>query len=103
MRCESEDHTKHMCALKSQGLDDCIRVLSDKPIVECKYCGAKANSIKNICAAHLGDTAPSVEGGHGVVSLDEIGKPHAGEKKQDQDQSVIETKEVGKDGFCGGY
>lgn len=80
MPCDSKDHSKHMCALKSQGLDDCIRSLSDKPIVECKHCGAKANSIRNICAAHLGDTAPNIEGGHGSVSLDEVGKPHAGVK-----------------------
>jgi len=69
-----------MCALKAQGLDDCIETLSDNPVVECKHCGAKANSIKNICAAHLGDTAPNIEGGHGFVSLDEVGKPHAGKK-----------------------
>jgi hypothetical protein len=55
-------------------------MLSDKPVVECKHCGAKANSIKNICAAHLGDTAPNIEGGHGFVSIDEVGKPHAGKK-----------------------
>ena len=81
MSCDSKDHSKHMCALVAQGLDDCIKALSDKPIVECKHCGAMANSIKNICAAHLGDTAPNIEGGHGFVGLDEVGKPHAGYKK----------------------
>lgn len=81
MSCDSKDHSKHMCALVAQGLDDCIKALSDKPIVECKHCGAMANSIENICAAHLGDTAPNIEGGHGFVSLDEVGKPHAGNKK----------------------
>lgn len=80
MSCNSKDHSKHMCALKAQGLNDCIATLSDKPVVECKQCGAKANSIRNICAAHLGDTAPNIEGGHGFVGLDEIGKPHAGNK-----------------------
>lgn len=80
MPCDSKDHSKHMCALKEQGLDDCIKSLSDKPVVECKHCGAKANSIKNICAAHLGETAPNIEGGHGSVSLDDVGKPHAGKK-----------------------
>ena len=29
-------------------------------------------------AAHLGEDAPNVEGGHGSVGLDEVGKPHAG-------------------------
>ena len=80
MECNSKDHSKHMCALIAQGLGDCIGSLSDKPVVECKHCGAKANSIKNICAAHLGATAPNIEGGHGSVSLDEVGKPHAGSK-----------------------
>jgi hypothetical protein len=80
MNCDSKDHAKHMCALKAQRLDDIIKVLSDKPVVECKHCGAKANSLKNICAAHLGATAPNIEGGHGSVSIDEVGKPHAGEK-----------------------
>ncbi|MDO3377260.1 hypothetical protein [Geoalkalibacter halelectricus] len=103
MRCDSKDHSKHMCALKTHGMDDCIKELSDKPIVECKYCGAKANSFKNICAAHLADTAPSVEGGHGSVSLEDVGKPHAGEKKSDGPGRDIEAKEIGKDGFRGGY
>ena len=81
MNCNSKDHSKHMCALKAQGLDDCIKSLSDKPVIECKHCGAKANSIANICAAHLGDTAPNIEGGHGFVSIDDVGKQHAGKKK----------------------
>jgi hypothetical protein len=82
LKCDSKDHSKHMCALIAQGLDDCIHLLSDKPIVTCKHCGAKANSSKNICAAHLGTMAPNIEGGHGFVSLDDVGKPHAGEKKE---------------------
>jgi hypothetical protein len=67
-----------MCALKAQGKDDCIRDLSDKPTVECKKCGVKANSTKNLCAAHLLNDAPSVEGGHGSVRLEDVGKPHSG-------------------------
>jgi hypothetical protein len=78
MSCDSNNHQMHMCALKAQGQDDLIKSLSDKPNVECRQCGAKANSIENICAAHLGEEAPNVEGGHGDVSLDEVGKPHAG-------------------------
>lgn len=80
MGCNSKDHTKHMCSLKAQGLDDCITSLSDKAVVQCKHCGAKANSIKNICAAHLGATAPNIEGGHGSVSVEDVGKSHAGTK-----------------------
>ena len=83
MTCDSKDHSKHMCALKAQGQESCIQELSDNPTVECKHCGAKANSIKNVCAAHLAAEAPNVEGGHGSVNLDEIGKPHAGPKKLD--------------------
>ena len=78
MSCGSENHQKHMCAMKRQGLEDCIRSMSDKPTVQCRSCGALANSSKNLCAAHLVETAPSVEGGHGSVGIEEVGKPHAG-------------------------
>lgn len=78
MNCNDENHPMHMCALKAQGRDDLVRSLSNQPTVECRQCGARANSIKNICAAHLGADAPNIEGGHGTVSLDEVGKPHAG-------------------------
>lgn len=81
MKCDSKDHSKHICAMKMQGLEDCIRELSSQPTVECRHCGAKANSIKNVCAAHMADMAPNVEGGHGSVSLEDVGKPHAGPKK----------------------
>jgi len=70
-----------MCALKAQGLNDCVRLLSDKPKVECRHCGAKANSIQSVCAAHMMEMAPNVEGGHGNVSLEDVGKPHAGPQK----------------------
>jgi hypothetical protein len=82
MKCDSKDHSKHMCAMKVQGLDDCIRDLSNKPTVECRYCGAKANSVKNLCSAHMIDRAPNVEGGHGHVGLEDVGKPHAGPLKE---------------------
>ena len=78
MSCDDKNHQMHMCALKRQGLDDCIAKFSDKPTVECRNCGAKANSSKNLCAAHLGEWAPNVEGGHGSIDLEEVGKPHAG-------------------------
>ena len=78
MSCDSKNHSMHMCALKAQGKDDCIRDLSDSPTVECKKCGAKANSVKNLCAAHLMQEAPNVEGGHGIIGFDDIGKPHSG-------------------------
>ena len=82
MSCNDKSHKMHMCVLKSQGQDDVIKSLSDNPTVECRQCGAKANSVENVCAAHLGDEAPNVEGGHGSVGLMEIGQPHAGERPQ---------------------
>ena len=54
MGFDSKDLSKHICTLKAQGLDDCIKSLSDNPVIECKHCGAKANSLKNICSGHLG-------------------------------------------------
>ena len=78
MSCDSKNHCMHMCALKAQGKYDCIRDLSDSPTVECNKCGAKANSVKNLCAAHLMQEAPNVEGGHGMIGIEDVGKPHAG-------------------------
>ena len=80
MSCDGQQHKMHMCALRAEGLDDCIRSLSDKPTVECRQCGAKANSMENVCAAHMEEEAPNVEGGHGSVGLEDIGKPHAAER-----------------------
>lgn len=78
MGCTSANHTLHICHLKSQGQYDQIRSISDNPVVQCRQCGARANSIEYLCAAHLGEEAPNVEGGHGSVGLAEVGKPHAG-------------------------
>lgn len=103
MSCDEKNHQMHMCALKAQGMDDCIKKYSDKPTVECRNCGAKANSSKNLCAAHLGDWAPSVEGGHGSVGLDEIGKPHEGSAVETNNEPEIAIKQVQADGICGGY
>jgi len=78
--CICESHNKHICYLKMQGLefDDCLKSVTDNPTVECKHCGAKANSMEFVCAAALEEDAPSVEGGHGTVDLEEVGKPHEG-------------------------
>jgi hypothetical protein len=92
-----------MCALKRQGLEDCIKKFSDNPTVECRNCGARANSSKNLCAAHLGDWAPNVEGGHGTVGIEEVGKPHEGADAAEDKEPEIETKQVPMDGVCGGY
>lgn len=82
MHCkDSTNHSNHMCSMIEQGRLDEVKALSSEPTVECNHCGRKANSIKNICAAHLGCNAPTVEGGHGSVGLDDIGKPHAGPHK----------------------
>jgi len=103
MSCDDKNHTKHMCALKAQGLDECIKSLSDRPTVECRTCGARANSSQNLCAAHLGDWAPSVEGGHGTVGIDEVGKPHEGSAVKKDEETEIAVKLVPGDGICGGY
>jgi hypothetical protein len=84
-------------------MDDCIKSFSDHPTVECRKCGAKANSSKNLCAAHLGDTAPNVEGGHGFVGLEEVGKPHEGSETEVEKEPEIAIKQVPVDGICGGY
>lgn len=78
MNCSCTNHTEHICYLKAQGLHEQIRSISDNPQVKCRHCGAVANSVAYLCAAHLGEEAPNVEGGHGVVGIDQVGKPHAG-------------------------
>lgn len=80
MRCTGEAHKKHMCALKEEGQFDLIEKYSDHPTVQCKHCGARANSLEYVCAAHLEEKAPNVEGGHGSVDLEDVGKPHAGKR-----------------------
>lgn len=52
LRCDAKNLSKHMCTLQSQGLKDCFKLLSEKSLVECRKCGVKANSAKNICAAN---------------------------------------------------
>lgn len=78
MSCNCENHKMHFCYLKAQQMEESIKEITSNPTVECRHCGAKVNSLQNVCAAHLGKDAPNVEGGHGSVGLDEVGKPHAG-------------------------
>ena len=78
MSCNSESHKLHICHLKMNGQQDRIKSLTDSPTVECRQCGVQANSLEFVCAAHLKEDAPNVEGGHGSLGLDQIGKPHAG-------------------------
>jgi len=78
MDCNCESHKMHICSLKARGDEESIKAVTDNPTVQCRQCGAQANSIEYICAAHLKEDAPNVEGGHGSVGLDEIGKVHAG-------------------------
>lgn len=103
MNCDDKNHQMHMCALKARGLNDTIKSLSDNPTVECRKCGAKANSSRNLCAAHLGENAPNVEGGHGTVSIEEVGKPHEGSESAVKSAPEIDVKQVPADGVCGGY
>jgi hypothetical protein len=78
MECKVESHNMHCCYLKLHGLDDSLKSVTDNPTVECRHCGAKANSLEYVCAAYLEDDAPNVEGGHGTVDIDEVGKIHEG-------------------------
>ena len=55
MDYDRKELKKHICSLSAQGLEDCIKTLSDQPLVECIYCGARANSLRNVCAAHFND------------------------------------------------
>lgn len=50
MACNVEQHKMHMCALKAENDNDCIRSLADNPTVVCGNCGAKANRPENVCA-----------------------------------------------------
>ncbi len=77
MNCNCESHNMHFCYLKSHGQEDRIKSITDNPTVECRQCGAKVNDIQYVCAAHLKEDAPNVEGGHGDVGFEDIGKPHA--------------------------
>ena len=49
MTCQSEKHQHHMCSLQAKGAYAEIERLSSKPTVECGICGAKADSVENIC------------------------------------------------------
>lgn len=72
---DSESHKKHACYLKSKGYEPHI-TLKD-PTIECRHCGTKVNCAEHVCAAHMGEEAANVEGGHGIIGLDQIGKSHA--------------------------
>ncbi len=78
IKCEVEPHKMHLCYLKAHGEEECIKSITDNPVVKCRQCGAMANSAQYLCAAHLKEDAPNVEGGHGSVELEEVGKPHSG-------------------------
>ena len=47
--CDEKSHHHHMCILKESGMGEVIAGISDKPVVECGVCGAKANSLDYIC------------------------------------------------------
>jgi hypothetical protein len=44
-----------------------------------------------------------VEGGHGTVGLEEVGKPHEGANVEKDKEPEIAVKQVPMDGICGGY
>jgi hypothetical protein len=107
MNCTCENHRTHICQLKANGLTEELRSVTDHPTVECRQCGARANDVQYVCAAHLQADAPNVEGGHGSVGLDQVGKPHAGVKGEQEGEEGkdkdIPVQQVPMDGVCGGY
>lgn len=47
--CTDKNHHHHMCILKDTLKASELAGISDKPVVECGICGAKANSADNVC------------------------------------------------------
>lgn len=78
MNCDPEAHKMHICQLKLKGKAEKLKQVTDAPTIKCRQCGTVANSSKYICAAHLKEEAPNVEGGHGVLGFSDIGKVHNG-------------------------
>ena len=44
-----EQHSGHLCVLKSKGLTKEVEHLTDRPTVVCFSCGTEANSGENVC------------------------------------------------------
>jgi len=78
-----KDHRKHLCVLKEQGLDDWLQRLSNRPTVICRYCGARANSLRNICAVRLTRGGPMLKGsgsrGREKADAPSVRQDHPGE------------------------
>jgi hypothetical protein len=49
IECKDKNHHHHMCILKETLAEAELAGYSDKPVVECGICGAKANSVDNVC------------------------------------------------------
>lgn len=47
--CGLAEHKKHMCALQAAGNTVEMQRLSSHPTVVCGVCGAKADSVDNVC------------------------------------------------------
>jgi len=50
MACDIKQHKMHLCALKAENNEECIKSITDKPTVVCGNCGAKANNPANVCS-----------------------------------------------------
>jgi len=53
MAYDEKDLRRHICGLKKLGLEECGKVLSDRPLVRCSYCGEMANSMRNVCIVSM--------------------------------------------------
>ena len=50
MPCQcGEKHEGHLCMLKSKGLVDQVKHLTQNPTVVCFICGVESNSAENVC------------------------------------------------------
>ena len=44
-----ENHKRHICVIRSQGLTNLVEALTNEPTVKCVTCGVEANSAANVC------------------------------------------------------
>ena len=45
-----ENHKRHICTIRSQGLTNLVEALTNEPTVKCVICGAEANSAVYVCS-----------------------------------------------------
>ncbi len=84
MKPGKKNQRKHICELTEQGLQNWIQRLTDKAKVECRYCGVKANSLRNVCAVRLMEKIPEAEESRAHLRRSAPGRSHAREPQSDR-------------------